>query len=514
MALSYDDAVKQYGRDTVASYMKAKKYNPSASIEDFAKSKPSTAAQTQQTPQTPTVHPATFSDTGVSHFGSGVLGTLGSIGSAVSNFGLGAIKGVMDVPREFASLGESIGAGASNLLDSARGITREPSKASDALKQGVQQTSLTKPVGTAQNVGYGTEKIAEFFVPIGGAAKAAELVNVAKGTTEAEKAANLGKHILDFVKGTGKEAGSFAARSAVQQGNLDNVGMNAALGAATHGISSAVGGIISKTPDTAWSAILKLKPSSAIKNPNLVSDAAKTGITAMTQKGVLKEAQTGVQSVEVALDDLLSGAEGKVSGEKVASYLDDLKQSYAGIPGEEGSISMIDKIQKETAALGDIDAKKANELKRNIYQIINDSYGKGNLDIPAKTAAQKQVARGLKTEIEAIIPEAKSLNEKQAVYLGIAKAIKQRMARESGKGIAGTGIGLYDLLTGGIASMFGSPVMGAAVLGLKKASETPAVLSSVSKLAKYFDTLSPTKKLLFYQAIRGILSQMSQETSK
>lgn len=266
--------------------------------------------------------------------------------------------------------------------------------------------------------------------------------------------------------------------------------------------------ILKSTAKNAWAFLLQQTSKSLEKNPKLAEQAAETGITAITRGGIIKKAKSAIQYLELGLDDLLSKSEGKINGKAVAEHLDELKNAYTQIPGEQNSVSLIEEIQKQMAAKGELGVKEANELKRTIYQKISNSYGKGVLEIPAKTEAQKVLASGIRQEIEKVIPEVKDLNAKQAVYIQIKNAIERTIRSRQSKGVAGTGIGLYDLVIGGAGTIggvaTGNPLAGAAAVGGKKFVESAAFMTNVAKMANYFNKLSPTKKLLMYQTLRAL----------
>ena len=94
---------------------------------------------------------------------------------------------MLDVPREFASLGADLGTkfGETGIgrklgagIRSTLGGTINPETARTlqaGLQGGTEQTNFTKPQNTAQKVGFGAEKVAEFFVPGGAAGKLGKL---------------------------------------------------------------------------------------------------------------------------------------------------------------------------------------------------------------------------------------------------------------------------------------------------------------------------------------------------
>lgn len=385
------------------------------------------------------------------------------------------------------------------------GLTPAVSKTLDTLIP----TENLQAHGTAENIGKIGEQIAEFFIPAGAVAEAG------KATEAGIDALKFGKTATSALKLGARSAigaGEAAGITAVQGGNTKDIKTAGVVGAVFPAIAKALDFIVQKVPETAWSSILKRTSVDVAKNPKLPAQAAKTGLTGLSRQAIANKAEKAIQSIEVSLDDLLSNSKGTISTAKVAGYLNGVRGAYASIPGEENSVKVIDSIASqllERFKKGEsMTPLEANQLKRDIYQVIAKSYGRGVFEIPAKTEAQKLVALGLKQEIERVIPEAKTLNQKQAVYLQIKKALDKTIARSQGKGLAGTGVGLYDLLTGGIAETAGlatgPPLAGLGAIAVKKGAESPAVLSSVSKLFNFFNQLSPTKKLLFYQALKGL----------
>lgn len=367
-----------------------------------------------------------------------------------------------------------------------------------------------RPEGTAEKIGFGTEQVAEFFIPGGPVTKGTKVIEGASLISKLPKAAQT---ITKVAGRAGLEGAGAAAVTAAQGGDESDIKTAALLGGGFSVAAKGVEKILQRIPETAWTSILKRTPTEASKNPNLPKQAAQTGLTGATRQNLANKANQAIQAIEVSLDDLLSKSQGTINTAKVTGYLSDLRTAYAAIPGEQASVKAIDDIAtqllesfKQGKAMSLVEA---NQLKRNIYNVIAKSYGKGMLEIPAKTEAQKLVAAGLKREIEKVIPEVKSLNERQAVYLQIKKALDKTIARTEGKGIAGTGVGLYDLLIGGIGTgagaVTGNPLLGLGLVAGKKTGESSLVLSATSKLLTYFDQLSPTKKLLFYDAIKGMV---------
>lgn len=366
-------------------------------------------------------------------------------------------------------------------------------------------TTRLKPQGTSEKIGFGTEQVAEFLIPGGAASKATKIAETGISGLKLGKAAT---GALKLGTRAAVSAGEAAGVTALQGGSGEEVKSAAKFGAAFGVVSKGVENFLQKAPQTAWSAILKRTSTEAAKNPDLPAHAARTGLAGASRASILGKSKQQIQTIEVALDDILSQSKGKIGTLKIAPYLDELRNAYKNVPGEQASLDAIDTVMQDLFKRKSLTLIEANELKRNIYSTIAKSYGKGMLELPAKTESQKLIAAGLKREIEKVVPEVKSLNEKQAVYIQVRKAIEKNLARTEGKGIAGTGIGLYDLLVGGIGTVggvaTGNPLLGLGLVVAKKTGESTAVLSATSKLINYFNQLSPTKKLLFYNGLKGL----------
>lgn len=150
----------------------------------------------------------------------------GAAGDVVVGFG----KGVLDAPREFASLGADLGTkfGETGIgrklgagIRSTLGGTINPETARTlqaGLQGGTEQTNFTKPQNTAQKIGFGAEKIAEFFVPGGAAGKLGKVVSDAGVAAKLPRA---GKFLGATTKAI-TEAGLAAGQTATQEGKLDD----------------------------------------------------------------------------------------------------------------------------------------------------------------------------------------------------------------------------------------------------------------------------------------------------
>lgn len=368
-------------------------------------------------------------------------------------------------------------------------------------------TMLARPAQLAELAATG--EIPEFEVPLVGR------IGPPSGELKREAGAGLGTLAMGLGPVAGG-AGMFGGEALAAGESTMEAAQKAAIGAGIGGAMRLAGAAISKIPKTAWSSILKRVPTAAVKNPELEAQIAEQGIIGATRESLSKKFGSKIQEVEIEIANALEGKEGRVNVADVVSRLNELKTTYKNIPGEEEALAAIEKVEAQIEKGGRrkwMGVKKANDIKRDIYSVISKTYGKGLLEIPAKREAQKVVARGLKEEIEKVIPEIKNLNFRQGVFIQAKDAIDKTIARETGKGVAGTGVGLYDILiasTGATVGHFGGGQAAPAALGalaLKKGIESPAFLSTVAagsqKLVNLFNQASPTQRLLLYNVIRA-----------
>lgn len=292
------------------------------------------------------------------------------------------------------------------------------------------------------------------------------------------------------------EAGKAAAFSAVTAGALSLAG-------------DATEAFLKRVPNTAWDKILRRTPTEKIKKPNLGNDIAEEGVVGASLESLGNKAKVNIERLGDSVSGMLDGKGGAVDMEEVAKGLDLLKRNYSLVPGEESAINMIDDIQKQVAGAGKLDPQTANVIKQKIYKVIEDSYGRGMMDVPAKTAAQKEIAKGIKKEIEKAIPEVKSLNQRQGVYLALRDAVREASAKTQGQGILGMKLGLYDLGVGGAAlgASGGNPLAAAAAVVGKQFLESPAFLSSFAKAAHWFNELPPSAKMAAWSWLNGLTSE-------
>lgn len=435
--------------------------------------------------------------------GNGIINNIGG-------FFAGGFKSAVSAPFRVA---QAIGEGGTAIANAITGKN---------LQTGIPQVPQSlQPNGLPQQIGAGAEQLGELFIPTGLEAKVAS--KLAEIPELAQNAPLIQKIAMGIVKSGAKtltNAGEFAGKTYLQTGgNASEATKAGMIAGATNPIIEGAGNLLSKIPETTWGSILKRVPTAVSKNPDLESQIAKEGIVGITRPQISATLGRGIQNTELQIADILSNKEGSIATQDVANRLTDLRAKYANIPGEQTSVNAIDNVKQELLDKGEnLSLADANQLKRDIYGVVAKSYGKGLLEVPAKIESQKMIALGLKQELEKAVPELKPLNGKQAIYIQAKNAIDKTIARGTGKGIAGTHIGLYDLMAGGLGeTQAGIPGI-AAGIAIKKAVESPLTLSGTSfvaqKVLDYFNGLSPTQKVLFYNGLKGLTIKSTQSNQQ
>jgi len=170
MTLSFQDKITPVRSNSTSGLSFADKIRPVQSSDEQTNNQTITPLQTVHN-QFQQTQPST-------------LQKINNVTNIPSDLSIGGVKGAVDIPREAASLGSNIGNALSNhpavqqftdsilkpilqkilTPDQMASVHNTLSQLQGGLQGGTEQT-YTKPDNTAQNIGYGAEKVGEFFVP-------------------------------------------------------------------------------------------------------------------------------------------------------------------------------------------------------------------------------------------------------------------------------------------------------------------------------------------------------------
>lgn len=134
--------------------------------------------------------------------------------------------------------------------------------------------------------------------------------------------------------------------------------------------------------------------------------------------------------------------EARIPRDKIYPYLREMMEHKKLVPG--GRNDMI-KIKEVYSSLPEeMTLSQANEIKRAIYKELREPAFKLDANLTTRAQSMKQIAKGLKTEIENTVggTVVSDINKKLSIYGRMENAIVDQMARE----MRNNGIGLTDAM--------------------------------------------------------------------
>lgn len=167
-------------------------------------------------------------------------------------------------------------------------------------------------------------------------------------------------------------------------------------------------------------------------------------------KKLLEIARNKLTSLEDELQRILDNpalSEARITRKQIEPYLSDLITTKKGIPGLASDANKIEGIIRSIPK--ELTLQEANQMKRRIYEELRDIAYRLDAKLGVKSSALKQIARGLKTEIENTVggTVVNDINRKLSIYGRLENSMSDQLARE----MRNNGIGLTDaiLLAGG-----------------------------------------------------------------
>lgn len=415
----------------------------------------------------------------------------------------GIMKGIENIPSSTLNLGKGLWSAISHPIKTVEGlgnvalggvesgfgaITRNTPKNTQTEDWGSFINNLKSRYGSLNNIRQTLENdpvgaaidIASIVVPAGEGLKGiGEVSDIGKLVSTGEKISEIGQTINPI---------------------------NATIGGANK-IGEAIGNTLEKTSEGAWGGILKPTPIMLRQNPDLLSDISKQGITAFTKQGLSDKFGEQMSNIGSQIDNAVKNSMGQISTENIVQRLAPLRNTYANIPGQEGAVNKIDGIINDTLDKGDfLSNQQAQTLKISLNNVLKgNDYTSAIYQSPAERQAYRALQSGIKQELENNIPEIKDLNNRYGIFKVAKQAIDKTIERTTGKGIAGTGIGMYDLLSGIAGGQLGGFSGALKAIGLEKFATSPMTLSIISsgaqKLLNLMDKMTISQKLALYSTI-------------
>lgn len=229
-------------------------------------------------------------------------------------------------------------------------------------------------------------------------------------------------------------------------------------------------------------ALNDAKKSIKYGNKTIGEELLAEGVRGNPEK-LLSIADNKLKSLEDDLQKVISHpslAEARIKRNQIYPYLSELIRNKGNIPGGGADVNRIKNIFESMP--DNLTLQQANEMKRGIYQELRDVGYKLDPKLTVKGAALKQIARGLKTEIESTVggTVVSDINKKLSVYGKLENIIVDEMARSMRR----NGVGLTDaiLASGGIATLNPLGMLaGIGAAGLRHASGSTNARTTLAK---------------------------------
>lgn len=465
--------------------------------------------------------------------GGGIGGFLGGAGKAIGEFGQGVAKGIMSVPQEAAALGSDIGMRAAAAVrpdatyEQLKAATQRGEGLAGQVAKGIEiGEEATKeqfaPKTTAEKAGFATEKIGEFFLPVGAASKARALSKIA-GFTEkvaqsSPKLAKYAKSALSLGAKSATEALEMGARTALQEGKLDEKAASAAaIGGVIPFAGSALGllkGQLPKFSRALEKTNLRLTPQQRrnfAKDVDDVSDyLAKNKVVGSADKRFQK-ISSKYETMEPELQNFFetTAKDRTVSKTQVLDDLEAIKSKYADRIDSDVIEGQVDKIKKmiEMKQPDQVPLKVINKLKRSAYDSAYSDANKVVDDVlhDVGDTLRKNVEQGA----EGLTIGKKSIGDFNKEYGTLIKAKRLLKTAASRKDVGFLSKLVSSYVGGALGTAVGGP-LGTAV----GAAVGPAIAEKVagtgvrSALAAGAETLGAAKApAALAPLIKGAVSQ-------
>lgn len=385
------------------------------------------------------------------------LGIKNRIGAGIVDFGESFAKAPQDLALGVGSGVVSTGMGIYNL---ARKAIPSLPPVPEVINQAAEA-----PDSVAGKIGKAAEQAGEFLIPSGAIARGAKVV---EGATAGMRGANALR-----VAGRAALEGAGAGAVTTAQTGDPNAGLQS--GAITAGMSAAIPAAASLIPERMKPRGLyqsALRPGLSKKNLPKIDQEVETGLNEgiRVNKAGLRKAEDTIESLNDEIGDKIAAKSDElgpvISPREVASRVrqklptfqeqvnptadlnaleasknEFLKKHSRDIPytkvrpgTEEATGSMVPEgpgIIKQEAPMT---LAEAQAEKRGTYRQVKGKYGELS---SAAIEAQKALARGLKEEIVARIPELSKLNAREGALIELQDQLERMIAREGNKNLLG-----------------------------------------------------------------------------
>lgn len=391
---------------------------------------------------------------------------------------VGGVKGATDTAMGLGGLVQKI-PGVSRAVDALYG---QPGLSEAAFSDESPLRQDLQPVNTGEKLGYGAEKMAEFFVPVAGPATRA-----LGASRLAKKAPAIISHLPTIRRGLeGATAGGLTlAQGGSPTAALISAGLSAALPGTDKARKFASEAVKDSAESTVARALGATKEVAKQEAADIAPDILARGVGG-TRRTMLTQAEGRVGGIGREIGAVVDAAAKQGSTVPVQEFLTALRQSRiksqgnvsmaTAIPGTESILSTLDELEQFAAGFGTtIPIDKAQAIKQVWANIVSKAglYGPSAGAAPTDKAvafAYKEGADAMRALISSESPTLAKLNKEFEFWKGlqdILVATKLRTQAQGGGltatiagGSAGTAVGAA---TGSIPQALGGAAAVAAV---------------------------------------------------
>lgn len=245
-------------------------------------------------------------------------------------------------------------------------------------------------------------------------------------------------------------AGALAGGAQVGLADPEHAGTGAILGAVTPVAAQGLGSLASNAGEALRSGAENMMARALKASPKAkrTGDEA-TAIRTLLDNG-LNVSKAGVEKLRGMIDDLntqisdkIGASTAQIDPQRVVNALGSTEQRFANQVAPTADLNSIAGVKQDflnNAGAGPIPVQLAQKVKQGTYGVLRDKFGQlGTAD----TEAQKGLARGLKDEIAAAVPDVGSLNAKESellATLGVTERAAGRSANKNLLGLAGLAV--------------------------------------------------------------------------
>ncbi len=368
--------------------------------------------------------------------------------------GLASFLGVQKFGQGLASAGRALTGGVNRDIQSQNQTSSDVQKLLYAARREKDPQKQTRLLKLAQSFGTGTNatdidqglNLSNKEV-LGSAANVA--LNVAApGAFKGGKTSVIAKNAL---VGAGFGAASAANDNKKLGGTIGSTLLGAGAGAAL-----GAGGLLAKaakdfvgTKLPTWMmnkavkpALQDLKKNVKFGSPTLGEDLLTEGVKGGPRR-LLEIAEKNLTSLEDDLQRVLSDptlAKAQIRRDTVFPHLREMMLQKHTVPGGRNDMIQIKDIYNDLPEV--MSLPQAQAIKRSIYQELRSPAYRLDANLTTKTATLKNIAKGLKTEIENTVggTVVQDINRKLSIYGRLENSMVDQLARE----LRNNGIGLTD----------------------------------------------------------------------